>query len=172
MEVPSEVRWLDFSGATPMLIPRRVAPLWRGTTDRSTGQYRDLDVENPVTDYDHACATAWNGNGIFNFMGVPVLVLYAESDQITWDSPRCLVACGGWLPTDDELRQGKWGDPIKWTTEDSDYLLMNSAADGTCELDDDAMSVHLPSGEYTVECCYITGVAYGDYFHRFARHQS
>lgn len=51
--------WLDFSGAPPLLIPQQLARHWRGRTDPSTGDYRECDADNPVTDYDRACAAAW-----------------------------------------------------------------------------------------------------------------
>lgn len=47
----SELRWLYLSGAPPLVIPRSLAPLWRGITDRSTGKYRELERDHHVTDY-------------------------------------------------------------------------------------------------------------------------
>ncbi len=100
-------------------------------------------------------------------MDAQALVLYAESDAHTWDSARQIVACGGWLPSDDELRRASWADPIEWRCEESDLLLMNSAADGTKGLlDDDFMPLQLASGIYTVECSQIEA-EYVGYFHRF-----
>jgi hypothetical protein len=165
----SQVRWLDFSGAPPMLIPRRLAEHWRGGTDPSTGEYRELDQQNPVTDYDRACAAAWPGRSIIEFRGAQVLVLYTEYDQHTWDSTRLIVACGGWLPSDHELRGATWSDPIRWPAEHTDYLLMNSAADASAGLvEDEFMSVRLASGVYTIEYADITS-EYVGIFHRFVR---
>src|SRR5690348_5713406 len=56
--------WLDFSGAPPLLIPTRLVRHWRGSFDRTTGQYSDLNTRAPHTDYDRACALAWPGRGI------------------------------------------------------------------------------------------------------------
>jgi hypothetical protein len=161
------VRWLDFSGAPPMLIPRRVATLWRGTTDPEAAEYRDLDTVNPVTDYDRACAAAWPGRSVLQFHGAQILVLYTEFDAHTWDGDRRIVACGGWLPPDVELQRAVWSDPIEWRVEDADLLLMNSAADGAGgQRNDDCMSIDLAPGIYTVEFSYVES-EYTCCFHRF-----
>jgi len=152
-----------------MLIPRRLASRWRGTTGPSTGEYRALDIDHPVTDYDRACAVAWPGRSLLQFMEAQALVLYTEFDAHTWDSARQIVACGGWLPSDEELRRASWTDPIAWRIEESDLLLMNSAADGTQGfLGDDFMALQLAAGNYTVEYSYIEA-EYVGYFHRFVR---
>jgi hypothetical protein len=163
------VRWLDFSGAPPMLIPRSLARSWRGTTDPTTGEHRELDQHNPITDYDRAVAAAWPGRSILEFMGTQILVLYSEYDQHAWDSSRQMLACGGWLPADDVLRGAAWTDPIRWRGEHTDYLLMNSAADAADDLrDDDFMPVQLSPGIYTVEYSDIAAEFVGC-FHRFIR---
>jgi hypothetical protein len=165
----SEVRWLDFSGAPPMLIPQILAEHWRGTTDPATGKYRELDQDNPVTDYDRACATARPDSIILEFRGAPILVFYTEHDRHAWDVGRQILACGGWLPSEDEVRRATWTDPIRWRAEHTDYLLMNSAADGSADLlDDDFMSLRLPSGLYTIERADISSIYLG-VFHRFVR---
>ena len=164
-----QVRWLDFSGAPPMLIPRSLARSWRGTTDPTTGEFRQFDRQNPVTDYDRAVAAAWPGRSILEFMGARLLVLYSEYDQHTWDSSRLILACGGWLPSDEVLRQAPWTDPVCWRAEHTDYLLMNSAADAAHDLrDDDFMPVRLSPGIYTVEYSDIASEFVGC-FHRFIR---
>jgi Immunity protein 21 len=163
------IPWLDFSGAPPMLIPRRLATLWRGATDPSTNEFRELDMDNPVTDYDRACAVAWPGKSVLQFRDVQVLVLDTESDWHTWDGVRQIVACCRWLPSDDVLRQAIWTDRIEWHSNDSDLLLMNSAADGARGLlDGDFMPVQLPSGIYTVEFSHIEAELVGQ-FHRLVR---
>ena len=165
----SQVRWLDFSGAPPMLIPRSLVEHWRGTTDPATGEYREFDKDNPVTDYDRACAAAWPGRSVLEFRGVPILILYTEYDDHSWDTSRQILACGGWFPSADEVRRATWTDPIRWRAEHTDYLLMNSAADATDGLrDDDFMPVRLPSGIYTIEYADITS-EYVGIFHRFVR---
>jgi hypothetical protein len=164
-----QVRWLDFSGAPPMLIPQSLAGSWRGTTDPATGHYREVDTTNPVTDYDRACSAAWPGRSILDFNGVSILILYSEYDQHSWDASRQILACGGWFPSDDGVRHATWTDAIRWRAEHTDYLLMNSAADATAGLlDDDFMPVRLPSGLYAIEYADITS-DYVGCFHRFIR---
>jgi|SRR5687768_1018267 len=173
MNGKSELQWLDFSGAPPMLIPQRLAKYWRATTDRTTGEYRDLDLNHLVTDYDRACAVSWPGKSTLEFMGAEVLVLYTEYDQHTWDARRQMVACSGWwLPSDEELRKAKWSNPIQWRAEETDYLLMNSALDGTVEcfdelLGEEWMPVRLKSGMYTIEYADVTTHGGIGCFHRF-----
>jgi hypothetical protein len=102
-------------------------------------------------------------------MGARILVLYSEYDQHTWDSTRQMLACGGWLPSDNVLRQASWTDPFDWRAEHTDYLLMNSSADAADDLgDDDFMPVQLPLGVYTVEYSDIASEFVGC-FHRFIR---
>src|SRR5688572_8201392 len=169
MPTASEIRWLDFSGAPPLLIPRNLANSWRGTTDPATGEYREFDKDNPVTDYDRACAVAWPGRSILEFRGVPIPILYTEQDNHGWDASRLILACGGWFPSEDEVRRATWTDPIRWRAEHTDYLLMNSAVDASAELvDDEFMPVRLPSGLYTIEYAHITS-EYVGIFHRFVR---
>lgn len=167
-ESPS-VRWLDFSGAPPMLIPRVLAASWRGTTDPATGEYRELDTDNPVTDYDRAFMAAWPGRSTIEFMGSKILILYTEHDLHAWDSKRHILACGGWLPSDADLCEAKWETAIRWRAEHADYFLMNSAADATKNLrDEDFTPVRLDSGIYTIEYCDME-LEYVGCFHRFVR---
>lgn len=152
-----------------MLIPHSLVEHWRGTTDPSTGEYRKFDKENPVTDYDRACAAAWPGRSVLDFRGVPILILYSEYDQHSWDASRQILACGGWFPSAEEVRHATWTDPIRWRAEHTDYLLMNSATDASAGLlGADFMPVRLPSGIYTIEYAEITS-EYAGTFHRFVR---
>jgi hypothetical protein len=170
--ITSEVRWLDFSGAPPMLIPQSLAALWRGTTDRATEEYRETNLQAPVTDYDLACAAAWPGKSIIEFMGSSLLVLYTEFDLNTWDDQRELVACGGWLPSDNEFHSATWTDRIHWRPMETDLLLMNSAADGGQGLGhDDYLHVRLTPGLYAVEYCDLEA-EYVGCFHRLIRQTS
>ena len=152
-----------------MLIPQSLAEHWRGTTDPASGEYREFDKDNPVTDYDRAGAAAWPGRSVLEFRGVPILILYTEHDQHSWDASRQILACGGWFPSEDEVRHATWTDPIRWRAEHTDYFLMNSAADASAGLlDGDFMPVRLPSGIYTIEYTNITS-EYVGIFHRFIR---
>ncbi len=103
-------------------------------------------------------------------MGSLILILYTEYDLHTWDSSRQILACGGSLPSDDELRGGTWTDPIRWREEHTDYLLMNPTVDATTYglPDDEFMLVRLPSGVYTIEYADDASDHVGC-FHRFIR---
>jgi hypothetical protein len=165
----SHVRWLDFSGAPPMLIPQSLAQYWRGATDPATGEYREFNKDNPVTDYDRACVAAWPGRSILEFRGVPILILYTEYDQHGWDASRQILACGGWLPSEDDVRRATWTAPIRWHANHTDYLLMNSAVDAAAGFQDgDFIPVRLSSGIYTIEYADIAS-EYVGIFHRFVR---
>jgi hypothetical protein len=163
----NKLQWLDFSGAPPMIIPRHLAAFWRGSTDPATEDYRELNTENPVTDYDRACGVASLGRGILEFQQSQLLVLYSEFDRHSWDGARRIVACGGWLPSDEELARAEWANRIEWWCDHSDLLLMNSATDSAQGfLKGDCMRVKLPAGVYHVESTYLES-EYVGYFHRF-----
>lgn len=150
MTTESELRWLDFSGAPALLVPTILAALWRGTIDPSTGDHRDCNPDYPVTDYDRACAVCWPGKGILELAGTPILVFYSEYDHHSWDSSRLLYV-SPIIPSDEDLRNAKWSDPIRWRAEHTDYVLMNSAADAKQGLKvDDFIPVQLQPGIYTV----------------------
>ncbi len=159
--------WLDFSGAPPLLIPAALVPLWRGCIDRSTDVYRDLDTKNPTTDYDHACAAAWPGRGLIAVGDSTALALYSEWDEVAWDPSAKIVACGSWWPNMEQLSSATWGDPLRWNNTHTEYLLMNSAADGSVELRaDDYFKIQLPLGACTLEYAQIEDKFIGG-FHRF-----
>lgn len=106
---------------------------------------------------------------MLEFKGASIVILYTEFDRHTWDGSRQILACGGWLPSDDELRRATWTDPIRWQAAHTDYLLMNSAVDASDGLpDDEFMPVRLASGIYTIDYSDITS-EYVGCFHRFVR---
>jgi hypothetical protein len=160
-------RWLDFSGAPPILVPLSLVQLWRGAVDASSGHYADLNTENPKTDYDRACLAAWPGRGLIEVGKGLALVLYTEWDQVSWNPASKIVACGGWWPRLDQFESAHWIDPLRWSSDCTDYLLMNSAADGLAGLrPDDFVNVQLPRGECVVEYAQIEADYIGG-FHRF-----
>ena len=161
-------RWLDFSGAPPLLIPTRLVSQWRGAINPATGNYSELNTKAPVTDYDRACASAWPGRGVLTIANATALVLYTEYDEHTWDAQNKLVACGSWLPTKAELASASWEDPLSWHVQDTDFLLVNSAADGAAGLsDNEFMEVRLAPGQYVIEYTALEETYIGC-FHRFS----
>ncbi len=160
-------RWLDFSGAPPLLIPSRLLKQWRGGEDPATGAYLDLDTKQPRTDYDRACSAAWPGRGVLLVGDASALSLYTEFDEHTWDEDRKLVACGSWLPTDTELSKAVWSDPLEWEVQDSEFYLVNSAASGTDSLSSaELLPVLLQPGRYVIEYADLEANRVGC-FHRF-----
>jgi hypothetical protein len=160
-------RWLDFSGAPPLLIPSRLLEQWRGGEDPATGTYLDLNTKQPRTDYDRACIAAWPGRGVVPVGDSAALSLYTEFDEHTWDEERQLIACGSWLPTNAELSNAVWSDPLVWEIQDSDFFLVNSAASGAQSLSsDELLRVLLQPGRYVVEYTDLEANLVGC-FHRF-----
>jgi Immunity protein 21 len=160
-------RWLDFSGAPPLLIPTRLVSYWRGGVDPATGEYSDVNTKVPLTDYDRACAAAWPGRGVLPIADASALVLYTEYDQHAWDARRSLVACGSWLPTDAELAGASWEDPFSWQIEDTEFSLINSAAEGAMSLRaNEYINVRLTPGKYVIEYAALESTYVGC-FHKF-----
>jgi Immunity protein 21 len=159
--------WLDFSGAPPLLIPKRLIGKWGGAVSKVSGECSDLNTREPHTDYDHACKEAWPGKGILSIGDSSALALYTEFDNHAWDEEKLIVACGGWLPTDEQVAKAQWSDALEWHIEEAEFLLLNSAASGILGLrEDDFIDVHLHPGKYIVEYAEIES-DYVGCFHRF-----
>lgn len=164
---PIMTRWLDFSGAPPLLIPRRLLKLWHGGFDTTEENYLELNTENPRTDYDRACSAAWPGRGVLPLGNASALALYTEFDEHTWDDERKLVACGSWLPSTNELSGAVWSAPLEWEIHDSEFVLANSAASGAQSLNENEyLPVLLQPGRYVVEYAALEANKVGC-FHRF-----
>lgn len=162
-------RWLDFSGAPPLLIPTRLVTQWRGAVNPATGAYSDLSTIEPLTDYDRACKSAWPGQGVLPIADGSALVLYTEYDQHRWDARHRLLACGGWMPSEVDLAGALWAESWFWEIQDTEFLLMNSATDGASGLHaDEYMEVSLKPGKYVIEYAALESVYVGC-FHRFTR---
>ena len=162
--------WLDFSGATPLLIPKRLVPYWHGVFDTLTGAYSELNTKAPRTDYDRACIAAWPwpGRGVVQVGDGSALALYTEFDEHTWDHAGSLVACGSWMPSRSQLENATWSDSFTWETKDTEFFLMNSAASGFDGLkQDDFLEVSLIPGVYSIEYANLEA-EYVGCFHRFS----
>ena len=93
------------------------------------------------------------------------LVLYSEYDEHTWDKEQGIIACGSWLPTPEQVASASWTDPLRWDSEYTEYVLMNSAAAGAELREDEYLKVTLPRGECLVEYASIEA-EYVGCFHR------
>jgi hypothetical protein len=159
--------WLDFSGAPPLLIPKRLAQYWNGAIEPIGGKFLDLCTTTPRTDYDRACKAAWPGRGSLDVADGSALALYTEFDAHGWIESLGVVACGGWIPSTSQMDQATWTDPLLWMATDREFLLMNSAASGTVDVRaDDAVPLSLKPGMYRIEYARIEG-EYVGCFHRF-----
>lgn len=166
-EDSQDLRWLDFSGAPPLLIPRRRIAEWCGPIDPQTAVYRDLNESDPVTDYDRACAAAWPGRGSLPVGDSFALALYTEYDVVAWHPSLQLIACGGWIPTSTQLLDAAWTDYCEWTCADGDLILLNSAADGRKPLRSaDSCPVCLQSAIFNVQQAALEADRVG-LFYRF-----
>lgn len=160
-------RWIDLSGAPPLLIPISQARRWFGASDPLTGEYRGLNVESPTTDYDRACNAAWPGRSALPVGDAVALALYTEFDHHAWSPELHVVACGGWMPDAEVLDAAIWTDPILWRSEESEYLLTNSAANGLAGFrPEEVILVQLEVGSYRVEYAALEK-EYVGCFHRF-----
>lgn len=139
-----------------MLIPAALVGLWRGAIDPTTESYSDLNSKEPKTDYDRACSAAWPGRGELRLGQSSALVFYSEYDEHAWMAKENVVASGSWFPTTEQLRVANWTDSFVWHAEFEEYLLLNSATDGKCDLHpDDFTLVSLKPGTYLVEFAFI-----------------
>src|SRR5436309_3530469 len=120
----SEVRWVDYSGAAPILLPVSLLPYWRGfylPADRGDdcpdlelpeGAFTictNFDFTHPKTDYDRVCALG----GVPAVQVLPVgpgqgLVFATELDSLAWWPERLMVVNGGSLPKPSLLKRVEW----------------------------------------------------------------
>ena len=108
MKTRERYRWLDFSGAPPILIAKKIAAQWRGTTNSKTVRYSQPSFEEAATDCDRCIQIAMNGNGILRLSGTDVLVLYTEYDLHTWEAEYQIISCSGSAPPLGDLKKIKW----------------------------------------------------------------
>jgi hypothetical protein len=161
------VRWVDYSGAAPILLPERLLPYWRGfylptvpgddcpDLELPDGAYTictDFDFDHPKTDYDRACSLG----GIRAAQTLPVgpghgLVLATEFDALTWWPDRLMVVNGWSLPQPDLLERVAWSDECAWRVAETDFVLMNACDHGGKVDREQSFSVRLEPGEYAVE---------------------
>jgi hypothetical protein len=161
--------FLDCSGSPLILLPMRLASRWRGITDTASEKPLDLNLDDPHTDYDRACAASRSANALFNFGGQEVLVIYTECDWHTWVEEMSVVMCGHWIPKPELLESVSWIDPLVWNCSEANPILLNSsvdAADGLTE-SEHFLKMTLRSGVYKVETALVTDGTFGGIAHRF-----
>jgi hypothetical protein len=159
------VKWADYSGALPILLPLRIASSWHGfylpvapgelpdleTPDGEFKMCQDYDFVNPKTDYDRACALG--GSPAIQTISVGAgtgLVFATELDAVTWWADRKMIVNGGAIPSESRLPLVKWRAPLNWVTSDSQFLLMNACDHGAAPAPDTFFEVQLTPGEYSI----------------------
>ncbi len=159
--------WVDYSGATPILLPVRIEDHWEGFylhagPDESMpdlmlphGTYKisdTFDFRHPKTDYDRACALGRSpavqridvGPG-FGF------VFATERDRLTWWPEQRMLVNGSAMPDPSKLQQVAWSDELSCEIADSDFVLMNACNHGGDPRKGPHFHVHLPPGKYVVQ---------------------
>jgi len=173
--VDTGVRWMDYSGALPILIPERCLPYWSGfyelMEDGDDGAYSDLelpdgrrfmmctdsDFDDPVTDYDRLCVPRDWTSGHRTYAVGPGSILVIDEyrgGSIGWWSEQSMLLEGARnLPDLSKVREADWGEPVLWTVPDSRVLLMNSCLHGLQDFTDepDCEELTFERGEYRVD---------------------
>jgi hypothetical protein len=162
-----KVKWVDYSGATPILLPVEILHCWQGfylpaDSDDSPdlilpeGGFNicdDFSFDNPKTDYDRACALG----GIPAVQKIAVgpghgLVFATGRDRLTWWPQQRMLVNGGCLPEVARLGKVEWSEELVWQTADAQFVLMNACEHGAARSKKDSFDVRLAPGEYGVEC--------------------
>ncbi len=149
------MEWLDFSGAPPLLAPRAALALWRGCLEPDRDLWRDLDTEQPVSDYDFACRAAGSQNGIVERGGFQFLALYTECDHHAWDAGSNVICCGDWVPSAAQLGAATWTDALEWEVPVGGVILTNAAVPGSEVEDSETVDLSLTPGRYRVETAFM-----------------
>jgi len=170
----TDTSFLDCSGSPPILVPFHVASEWRGITNPISQSPSDLNLDDPQTDYDRACAACYtgdkrDGNAVLQFMGYEALVIYTESDWHVWLEEMGVIVCEHWIPDRRLVESANWTDPLIWKCSEDNPILLNSAADGSDGLieGEDFLKTSLCAGFYKVETASISDGTYGGIVHRF-----
>lgn len=167
-------RFVDYSGAPPILLPFRICRLWKGIylpveadpeqeddpwdwgdLELPEGQFYicdDFDFDNPRTDYDRACALA--GSPAVHLIPVGPgygLVFATELDRHCWWAEQRMLINGDQLPDLDKLNQVHWTNELLWHNDDSDFILFNAANHGAAPYQNAWFDVHLSPGDYLVQ---------------------
>jgi hypothetical protein len=159
-------RFVDYSGAAPILLPVSLLSLWHGfyvpAKKRDTaeleipeGRFKicaDFDLKNPKTDYARACALG----GIPPVQQVRVgagygLVFATELDHLTWWHDRLMLVNGGSLPDAALLKRVEWSDECNWRATEPNFVLMNACQHGANPDLGPHFDVQLEPGEYVVQ---------------------
>lgn len=163
----AQIRFVDYSGAAPILLPVSIMHLWNGfylpadpkdgPTDLElpNGSFNicdDFDFANPKTDYNRARALG----GIPSVQTISVgsghgLIFATELDSLTWWPEKQMLVNGGSLPLGDNFHRVTWSDTLTWQTAETDFILMNACDHGADPGKQNYFDVRLVPGEYQIQ---------------------
>jgi hypothetical protein len=164
----TSVKWVDYSGALPILLPVDIKQHWNGfylpsepaagripdleLSDASYDICDDFDFEHPKTDYDRACALG----GIPPVRLIPVgpgqgIIFATELDRLTWWSGQSMLVNGGVLPDLARLNDMDWSRELNLDIVGPHHVLMNACDHGADEDVTDFFEVTLSPGRYAIE---------------------
>lgn len=164
-----DVKWMDFSGAPPLLIPERFLGVWRGfylpadeeedcpdlelPDGRAFCICDEFDFEHPQTDYDRLCA---RGGGHFLHPVGPgrALVISDDSDGPVgwWPEQQMVLTVSRYLPDPACFDRLEWKGEVRWQIPDGRLILMNSCLHGADpdKPQDEFVEIDLEPGVYSI----------------------
>jgi len=171
----STSEFVSYYGSPPILLPVSVRKFWRGfylPIDALPDEYDpetidpdlvlpegayviwdEFDFDNPKTDYDRACSNRSDRSTVHT---VPVgpglgLVFSTELKRHYWWQEKIMLLDGGGLPDIDKLATLNWTDELRWSSDETDFILMNSCDHGASPAEKSTFDVFLPRSEYIIQ---------------------
>lgn len=178
------LRWMDYSGAPALLLPRASLADWHGmmlttpdppaTSPDFVGPdgvawfvHGEMDFANPVTHYDHLCA-AFGGDGYVEERVITVgtasafAVSRSGEDAVAWWDRRTALLTGHErTPDSSAWESAAWTPCAEIEVCAPDLVLMNSAMHGAQVLaggDSEFDAVVLAPGRYRIEAARFDDV--------------
>lgn len=164
----NSVKWMDYSGAPPLLIPERILHFWSGfylpagkgdspdlelPDGRALCVCAEFDFEHPRTDYDRLCA---RGGGHFLHPVGPGQALaisdYSDGTVGWWAEQQMLLTVSRHLPDPACFDRLEWRDEVRWEVPAGPLILMNSCLHGADpdKSQDEVDVIELNPGIYSI----------------------
>lgn len=168
------VKWMDYSGAPPILIPERFLGLWNGfylpVEEEEEDVYGDgdfqlpdgrnfyihdeFDFKNPKTDYDRICAK--DGGSYLYQLGLGhslVIQDYSDGTVGWWPEQNMLITVSRHLPDPSTFGHLNWENEIRWQIPDKRLYLLNPCMHGeqAKEPSPEVDIIDLTPGEYSIK---------------------
>jgi hypothetical protein len=162
-----EARWVDYSGAAPILLPKGLLRYWKVFYLPAVPGEKSPDLElpeglfticnrfdfvNPKTDYDRACALG----GIPAVQTIAVgpghgLVFATELNTLTWWPEQRMLVNGGSFPDLAQLPRVNWSTELVFRATEPDFVLMKACEHGANPDKGPHFAVRLEPGDYEVQ---------------------